>query len=128
MKKNKEFTGRSSRQQLTVLDAVHVRVKPVDGLHAVAEVAVAHVRVDGRLRLGDRRGEEEGVRGPLEVSWNVRWKGGSDVDMVITVSTRKRLGAFELNRDDRLTFRSFTIVFVLEPLNIRVVVFIAEYL
>lgn len=56
---------------LTVFDAVDVRVKPVDGLHAVPEVTVAHVSVDGGLRLGDRSGEEEGVRGPLQVLWKM---------------------------------------------------------
>lgn len=52
---------------LTVLDAVDIGVKPVDGLHAVFEVAVAHVGVDGRVRLGYGCGKKERVRCPLEV-------------------------------------------------------------
>ena len=51
----------------TVFDAVDVRVKPVDGVHAVLKVAVAHVGVDGGMRLGDGSSEEERVHGPLEV-------------------------------------------------------------
>ena len=52
---------------ITIFDAVDVGVETVDGAHAVFEVAVAHVRVDGGLWLCHGRRQEEGVHRPLEV-------------------------------------------------------------
>lgn len=57
---------------LTVFDAVHVGIKLVDGIHAVLEVAVAHVRVDGRLRLRNSCCQKERLDRPPQVLCTVR--------------------------------------------------------
>jgi hypothetical protein len=50
-----------------VLNRVHVGVEFVNGIHAVMELAVTHVRVDLRFAFCMRRGQAEGVHRPFEI-------------------------------------------------------------
>lgn len=52
---------------LTVFDAVDVGIELVNGPHAVLEVTVAHVSVDGCLRPCHRGGEQERLHSPRQV-------------------------------------------------------------
>jgi hypothetical protein len=56
-----------SHRPASIFDRVHIRVAPVNSIHAVAKLAVAHVGVDLRCRSCDRSCETKSVDRPTKV-------------------------------------------------------------